>query len=298
MRNNGLKSDKRWALNGTTSTSAGQVAFGIAGDGPSLVLAHGWPWSSFSWHRIIPALSEHFRVHWYDMPGFGGSELAPVRAPSLGVQGEVFCEMLAHWQLDAPLVVAHDFGGTVALRSHLLHRKDFAGLVLMNVVAMRPWGSAFFEHVKAHVPAFTGLPANIHAAIVRAYIDSALVHALAASDVEHLVAPWTSPPGQKAFWRQFELADEIFTAEIEPQFGALRCPTAILWGADDPWIPIERGEALAQRVGVELTRLPGVGHLPQLEAPDAVLREVLAHYCPILTLAHKKLTTKDYRHGT
>jgi pimeloyl-ACP methyl ester carboxylesterase len=50
-------------------TSAGMVAAGRLGSGPALVLAHGWPWSLFSWHRIIPDLARRFRVHWYDMPG-------------------------------------------------------------------------------------------------------------------------------------------------------------------------------------------------------------------------------------
>lgn len=278
MQNRVQDTVERWILDATTSTSAGRVAYGIAGDGPPLVLAHGWPWSSFSWHRIIPALSGQFRVHWYDMPGFGRSELSPLRPPSLAVQGEVFCEMLEHWELDAPAVVAHDFGGTVTLRAHLLHGREFASLVLMNVVAMRPWGSAFFEYVKTHISAFTGLPPHIHAAIMYAYIDSALVHAIPKEDYNQLGAPWLTAAGQKAFWRQFELADEAFTAEVEPQYGALRCPIAILWGADDPWIPISRGMALAERVGVTLTPLSGLGHLPQLEAPNVVLQELVAHF--------------------
>lgn len=278
MRKRGQNAVVGWNLDGAASTSAGRVAYGVAGDGPPLVLAHGWPWSSFSWHRIIPALAAHFRVHWYDMPGFGRSELSPARPPSLAVQAEVFSEMLEHWRLDAPMVAAHDFGGTVTLRAHLLHGNEFANLVLMNVVAMRPWGSEFFEHVKTHISAFTGLPQHIHAAVVRAYIDSALVHALPAEDRSQIDAPWLTPAGQKAFWRQFELADEVFTAEVEPQYGALRCPTSILWGADDPWIPISRGMALAERVGVSLTPLPGLGHLPQLEAPDVVLQELFAHF--------------------
>ncbi|EAU41833.1 hypothetical protein FP2506_15409 [Fulvimarina pelagi HTCC2506] len=56
------------SLTETTATSAGTVAWGRAGSGQDLILAHGWPWSSVSWHRIIPALAERYRVHWYDMP--------------------------------------------------------------------------------------------------------------------------------------------------------------------------------------------------------------------------------------
>jgi len=49
-----------------------------------------------------------------------------------------------------------------------------------------------------------------------------------------------------SFHGQFGQADERYTAEIEPMFGAVRCPLAILWGADDPGIPLERGRRLAK----------------------------------------------------
>jgi len=84
-------------LNDTADTSAGAVACGQTGYGPVLVVAHGWPWSSFSWHRLIPSLAERFRVHWYDMPGYGESDKNDDQPTSLDVQGEVFAEMLEHW---------------------------------------------------------------------------------------------------------------------------------------------------------------------------------------------------------
>ena len=264
-----------WHVYDQVETSAGRVACGSAGDGLPLVLAHGWPWSSVSWHRIIPKLSQHYRLHWYDMPGFGASDLVPLRKPHLGTQGEIFGEMLDHWGLKRPFVLAHDFGGAVTLRAHLLQGRDFAGWTLMNVVAMRPWGSAFFEHVGKHIPAFTGLPPHIHEAVVRAYINGAFVRDLAIDDVERLVRPWLSEEGKAAFYAQFALADEIYTAEVEPDFPNLRCPTSVLWGTDDPWIPLERGAALAQAIGVPLTPLQGLGHLPQLEDPDQVSVAVL-----------------------
>jgi pimeloyl-ACP methyl ester carboxylesterase len=88
-----------WTLDETYETSAGTVAAGWTGEGPDLVLAHGWPWSSFSWHRVIPDLAADFRVHWYDMPGYGQSAKNADRRTSLDVQGRVFAEMLKHWGL-------------------------------------------------------------------------------------------------------------------------------------------------------------------------------------------------------
>ena len=264
-----------WNLEQHFQTTAGRVAAGSDGHGPALVLAHSWPWSSYSWHRIIPRLSKDYTVYWFDMPGFGQSAKRADQRTSLDVQGNVFAEMLGHWELDSPAVIAHDFGGAITLRAHLLHGCDYARLVLMNVVAMRPWGSAFFDHVGKHFEAFSGLPAHIHKAIVQAYIQGALVNDLDPADFQKLVEPWLSPEGSTSFYRQFAQADERYTTEIEPQFGDVRCPIRILWGIDDPWIPIERGRALYKLIGKgEFRQMEGVGHLPQLEAPGTVLKEL------------------------
>lgn len=265
-----------WTLNQTATTTAGTVAAGLAGDGPPLVLAHGWPWSSYAWHRVIPCLARQFSVYWFDMPGYGRSEMAAGQRTSLDVQGQVFAEMLRHWGLDRPAVIAHDFGGATTLRAHLLHGCDYDRFLLMNVVAMRPWGSDFFDHVGRHVAAFAGLPPHIHEAVVRAYIGGALAHPIAADDLDRLAAPWLTEDGRASFYRQFAQADERYTAEIEPLFRTIRCPVRILWGEDDPWIPLTRGQALAALIPqAPLETLAGVGHLPQLEAPDRVVEAAL-----------------------
>ncbi len=180
--------------------------------------------------------------------------------------------MLDHWGLKQPSVIAHDFGGATTLRAHLLHGCEFHRYILMNVVAMRPWGSEFFDHVGRHVDAFSGLPPHIHKAIVKAYIKGALVNEIEADDFAALVAPWLSEEGKTSFYRQFEQADERYTAEVEPLFGEVRCTAAIFWGEDDPWIPLARGRALHKLIPqAEFHTMPGVGHLPQLEVPESVL---------------------------
>lgn len=260
-----------WNVDQRTRTQAGEVAWGQAGNGPDLVLAHGWPWSSFSWHRVIPTLAEQFTVRWFDMPGYGRSEMDGKRSTALDVQGLVFAEMLDFWRLSRPNVVAHDMGGAVTLRAHLLGGIDYERLVLMNVVALNPWGSEFFDHVGRHVDAFTGLPRHIHEAVAGAYIKGALVSELAEGDFERLRAPWLSEKGRASFYAQFAQADEHYTREFEGVLDTIRCPVAILWGEDDPWIPIARGRLLHEKIShSSFEALSGVGHLPQLEAPQRV----------------------------
>lgn len=268
-----------WHLNDRFQTVAGSVAGGSCGDGPDLVLAHGWPWSSYTWHQIIPALAENHCVHWYDMPGYGKSEKSADQRTSLDVQGEVFAEMLSAWGLERPKVVAHDFGGATTLRAHLLHGCDFDQYTLMNVVAMRPWGSEFFEHVGEHTEAFLGLPDHIHKAVVEAYVRGALYSDLDEHEVAALVQPWLGEQGHISFYRQFAQADERYTAEVEPYFSEIRCPVKIIWGSKDPWIPIERGRALHSLIPhAEFVALEGVGHLPQLEAPEGVIQQLLKSF--------------------
>ncbi|MEN0087775.1 MAG: alpha/beta hydrolase [Pseudomonadota bacterium] len=255
-----------WALDQRTKTPWGEVAHGKTGSGPPLTLAHGWPWSSFSWHRVIEPLAEHYTVYWYDMPGFGGSEKSSDQATSLDVQGDVFAHMMDVFGIEKPLVIAHDFGGAVTLRAHLLHGREYEKLVLMNVVALSPWGSEFFDHVGRHVEAFQGLPPHIHEAVVKAYIGGALVNPLQDDDAAQLAAPWLEGDGATSFYRQFAQADDKYTDEFANLLDAMRCEVAVLWGEDDPWVPLKRGESLHGLIpGSTFTKISNVGHLPQLE---------------------------------
>ncbi len=266
-----------WHLNHTHDSQLGPIAWGKAGDGPPLVLAHGWPWSSYSWHRVIPTLATYFTVYWYDMPGFGKSTKALAHPTGLDAQAVVFAEMLSVWQLDKPSVWAHDFGGAICLRAQLLHDARYNRTLLMNIVMMRPWGSAFFDHVGRHIEAFLGLPPHIHAAVVKAYIDGALVKPLDEQDRDVLEAPWRDEEGQRAFYRQFAQADEALTAEIEHKLNEISRPIQVIWGAEDPWIPLDRGKALAKAIGCDVHPMQGLGHLPQLEDPKAVLDTALPY---------------------
>jgi pimeloyl-ACP methyl ester carboxylesterase len=191
---------------------------------------------------------------------------------SLGVQNRLLDALLAHWRLTRPDVVAHDFGGCTALRTHLLNGRDFDSLTLIDPVAISPWGSPFVQHVRKYEAAFAGVPDYIQAAILSAYIAGAAYRPLAPEVMALYADPWRGETGQPAFYRQIAQMDRCYTDEIEPRLAAIRCPVKILWGEEDRWIPIERGRELAARIPkATFQPVPAAGHLTQEDAPEAIL---------------------------
>jgi pimeloyl-ACP methyl ester carboxylesterase len=256
------------------------VRYGSLGEAtrPPLVLLHGTPFSSIVWRRIAPHLTEHRQVFYFDLLGYGRSEMRPNQDVSLAAQGRLFAALLKHWRLAQPDVVAHDFGGCTALRAHLLHGSDYRSLTLVDPVALAPWGSAFVRHVGDHEAAFAGLPPHIHAAILPAYITGAAFRPLSLDVLRLYVDPWLGASGQAAFYRQIAQMDQRYTDEIETRYGEMRCPVRILWGEEDTWIPLERGRELVSRIpGATLRIVPEAGHLVQEDAPEAMVAALLGN---------------------
>ena len=203
------------------------VRWARQGSGPPVVFCHGTPWSTVLWQPFAAALSAEFTVYLWDMPGYGRSSKHPGHPVSLDVQGELFADLLDHWGLTRPHVVAHDYGGAVSLRAHLLHRAPYASLALVDVVALAPWGSDLFRLVRDNAEVFTELPADVHEAVVRAYIQGASHRGLREEDLESLVGPWLGPEGQAAFYRQIAQADQRYTDDVEPRYGTLDLPVFV-----------------------------------------------------------------------
>lgn len=269
-----------WHLPETFRSTSGIVRWAALGDvgRDPVVLLHGTPFSSYVWRAVARALSRHHQVFVWDMPGYGASEQSAGQEVSLAAQGRVFTELLTHWGLEEPLVVAHDFGGAVSLRAHLLHGARYRALALVDPVALAPWGSPFFRLVGEHPEVFEQLPPALHRALVREYVGSASSPGLHPAVLDRLTAPWLGDLGQPAFYRQIAQADQRHTDEVQGRYGEIGIPTLVCWGEDDAWIPVAKGRELAARIpGARLEPIAGAGHLVQEDAP-AELTAALADF--------------------
>ncbi|WP_020501528.1 alpha/beta fold hydrolase [Sciscionella marina] len=244
------------------------VAWEKLGTGTPLVLCHGTPWSAWLWAPFARALAAEYEVYLWDMPGYGSSSKEPEHDVDLGVQGEVFAALLEHWELERPHVIAHDYGDAVSLRTHLVHGREFASLALVDVVALRPWGSEFFRLVAENADVFAAQPGTVHRGAIEAYIGTASHRGLTGEHLRALTDPWCTEQGKPAFYRQIAQADQRFTDEIEDRYAGITIPVTIVWGAEDTWIPVDRAHRLAERIpGARATIVEGAGHLIQLDAP-------------------------------
>ncbi|MFD9658798.1 alpha/beta fold hydrolase [Streptomyces mirabilis] len=268
-----------WRLTRTFTSASGDVRWDRLGHPgrPPVVLLHGTPFSSYVWRAVARSLARYHQVSVWDMPGYGTSEKAAGQDVSLAAQGRVFTELLSHWGLTEPLVVAHDFGGAVALRTHVLHGARYRALALVDPVALAPWGSPFFRLVGEDADVFERLPPALHGALVREYVGSASSPGLHPAVLDRLVEPWLDCPGQAAFYRQIAQAEQRHTDEIQGRYSGIGIPTLVCWGEDDTWIPAAKGRELAALVpGAQFEPIAGAGHLVQEDAPAELTAALIA----------------------
>lgn len=263
-----------WVLNREYNFRRRIVKWDRKGEGRPVVLIHGTPWSSFNLRHLINDLANDHSVFYFDLLGYGQSDKSNGDV-SLGIQNEVLAELINYWNLENPVVIGHDFGGTTVLRTHLINNVPYAKLILIDPVAIAPWGSAFFQHVRKHETAFAGMPDYIHAAVVEAYVRTAAHKPLAEETIKGILNPWLGISGKAAFYRQIAQADEHFTDEIQPHYENIQIPTLIVWGEKDTWIPVDKGEKLHELInGSQLYKIPDTGHLVIEERPDLLVQKI------------------------
>jgi haloacetate dehalogenase len=132
--------DARFTV-GRRSIEGVEIHFRVGGDGPPLVLLHGFPQSHAIWHRVAPALAEQFTLVMPDLRGYGDSarpESGPdhagysKRAMAADVAG-----LMQELGFDSFFVCGHDRGGRVAHRLALDWPMSVRQMVLLDISPTR-----------------------------------------------------------------------------------------------------------------------------------------------------------------
>jgi pimeloyl-ACP methyl ester carboxylesterase len=247
-----------------------------AGDGPAVLLLHGFAGSAEDWRPTGEVLARAgYRAIAVDGLGFGRSA-KPGDAPySLELSAGLYAGLLDRLGVGRAAVVAHSMGGKYALTLALLHPGRVAGLVLA--------GSDGFAEASPLTRA-GGWPL-VGGALLWLSARPAVVRALLGASFyapeDHLSdellararAALLGPENRRALTalsRRYDATDLARTG-LSTRLGELRAPTLLVWGEHDRVFPAESSgrAALAAIPGARLAVIPRCGHFPQVEAARA-----------------------------
>lgn len=227
------------------------VAHRVVGAGPDVLFVHGWPMSGATFHRLLPYLAPHLRCHVVDLVGAGDSRFDRTTRIDPDLHVRSIRRVVDALDLDQYAVVGHDSGGLLA--RHAVAGDDRLRAVgLMGTEqpdAITWWLRAFllagrvpgFEHALAWVSGRPVLRANT-LVLGEAFRDRSL---LGGTFDELGLAPLRDDPDRR--WAAGQLIRRFDTALIE-QLAAVHAriaaPVQLVWGADDPFFPVERARAM------------------------------------------------------
>ncbi|KAF2489257.1 alpha/beta hydrolase [Lophium mytilinum] len=261
-----------------TLINSTRIAYGIYGTGPPIVLIHGTPSSSLIFRHILPHLTPNYRVHLFDLLGYGLSERPwdPSIDTSISGQVPILEGLLTHWKLDSAHIVAHDIGGGIAQRFAVFSPARVRSLTLIDVVSFDSYPSARTKAQMTNgLETLIKAPSEDHDAHFREWLLST-VHAperLAGEVLETYMAYISGPVGQGSFFQhQVRHYDPKHTMEIVERVGELgRLPVKLIWGKDDKWQVVDWAYRLNNAIsGSELDVIEDCGHFSPEDQPEKV----------------------------
>jgi len=252
---------------------------------PPLVLLHGFGASLFSWREVIHPLAENAFVVAYDRPGFGLTErpLPPYpqeESPySTPAQVELVVGLMDSLNIEEAVLVGNSAGGTIALQTALEHPDRITALVLLSPAVYEGGGTPAFVKPLFQLPQIQRL-GPLFARNIRTWGQRLLETAWhdPARITQDIYDGYTRPlqveNWDRALW-ELVLASE--QPDLASRMEELSLPVLVITGDDDRVVPTENSIRLAGEIpGAELVVLPGCGHVPQEECPQAFLDAVMA----------------------
>jgi pimeloyl-ACP methyl ester carboxylesterase len=254
------------------------------GQGPLVVLLHGFPEFWYSWRHQIPALAEAgFRVIAPDQRGYNTSE-KPRGVRSYRVEHLVddVAALIQHAGESRATVVGHDWGGAVAWAVPMLRPEVVDKLIVMNAPHRQAYNRElrrFRQLLRSWYVFFFQLPWLPEAGIrFRQYrlIDNVLRRepkrpgAFSEDDIAAYKQALAQPGALSAGINYYRAAvrRNPFASSMLRQIDA---PTLLIWGEEDPYLGIRLTEGLEQWVpNIRVERIPNASHWVQIDAAERV----------------------------
>jgi 2-hydroxymuconate-semialdehyde hydrolase len=248
--------------------SGGELAYVDEGDGPVVVLLHGFPTSAHLWRDLVPILAPRSRAIAPDLLGYGYSDKSKDADLHIRAQASYVRELLESLGVDEFAVVGHDIGGGIA--QLMAFEGGVKTLALIDSVSLDSWPIEGVRMIQEADP--DAVDQEFSTELVRITFDLGMCRRdrLADEDVEEFVRPWREDPA--ALIRAARGIDGVGLEGTEDRLAALDVRTLVLWGEDDPYQPAEHAERLGELLpGATVATLPGCSHFVTEDAPEVAL---------------------------
>jgi pimeloyl-ACP methyl ester carboxylesterase len=244
----------------------------------AVVFVHGNPGPLDDWEFAIPDVARAARVVALDLPAFGDAERPRTFDFSVTGYATYLAGVLEQLGISRAHLVLHDFGGAWGLAWARAHPQAVLSITLINAVPLSVFRWHFFARLW-QVPLLGSLfQRTTNATAIRfvmnrdnprPFPEAFTKRVTAYADVEQKLAV-------VKIYRAARDTQATF-ASMAPDLSALRVPVCVIWGEGDIYLRPEHAESF-QRVfaDCELHRLPGLGHWPFIDDPDAVREPLLS----------------------
>jgi len=252
---------------------------------PVMVLLHGFASSTLVWSKVFLDLAKAgFRVIAPDMLGYGYSGKPRNGEYTIGGQARLIAQLLERLHIKRAILVGSSYGGAVAATCALDFPKCVERLVLVGAVSnnrplefklMRVFGAPVVGDVVS--PLLIGSRRLLRMRMKRVYDRHSWVLDERRVDARH--QPLRASSTQRAIIRTVRGWD---AERISRDAHLIRQPTLLMWGENDPEIPLADGERLHGEIaGSRLIVFLNCGHLPHEEYPKSFTQVLTEFALPI-----------------
>jgi pimeloyl-ACP methyl ester carboxylesterase len=276
------------------------LAYEREGEGPAVVLLHGWPGDRDDWRAVRPLLGDGLQVIVPDLRGFGESDRPQGDATDLyaaPAQARSVIGLLDELGISAAVIAGYDVGSRVAQRVARDAPDRVRALVLSPPMpgvgrrVLEPSAQREYWYQSFHRLALPDALIDGRPEAVRAYLAHFWAHwsgprfTLPDADLERLVGHYGAPGAflaSIAWYRAGSGTVATSLAEEPPEpADRLAMATTVLWPTHDPLFPQEWGDRLQEFFSDATVRsLDGVGHFTPLEAPEEFAAAIRAAAAP------------------
>lgn len=234
-----------------------ECAYDVYGSGAPLVLVHGFPLDRSIWEPLRPHLEAYFRVIALDLPGFGESSVCDEKL-TFDCMTQAVESIIQHFG-ESAYVAGHSMGGYVALALARRFPARVRGLGLVSTQALPDTperkAARYASAAQAQEQGLGELAANMSARL-----SANPQHAPAIKELILRQRPITIAEALGAMAER---------PNSTPGLAGFHFPVSIVHGLEDVLIAPERSREMKAAIPhAALTEIPGVGHLPMLEAPE------------------------------